>query len=102
MWPVFIGHEEVGLRLNITGLKVLALKGKTTSSSQLAKLEVYSLAAEQSPVLSCLHDRIRCSGKLGKWVYVELGSRCKGGPGLLWMFCGSQERANRIRDALYM
>lgn len=101
MWPVYVAPEEMGAQCSIIGLRVLALRGKD-SGSNMGGLEVYSQADCNNPVLSCKHDSIRCTGKMGRYIYVELGSRCKGGPGLLWMYFGSKEKANQMKDVLYM
>jgi len=37
-------------------------------------------------------------GKMGKFLYVEVGSRCSGGPGLVWIYFGSKERAMMMKD----
>lgn len=98
-WPVHISSEDVGGRCGITGMRALALKAGPTKG--VATLELYSLVDNHTPVLSCLHSTIRCTGKMGRWLYMELGTRCKGGPGLLWMHFGSKEMAVSMKEVLY-
>lgn len=102
-WPVYISPEEMGSKYRATGLMVMTLKGRVSNSKlAMGKMELYGSMDHKNPVLSCKHDSIRCTGKMGKFVYVELGSRCKGGPGLMWMYFGSKERANAMKEIFYL
>lgn len=102
MWPVYISTEDVGGKCGLTGMRALTLQGKVEGSAEQGRLELYSLADEHSPVLSLLHSTIRCTGKMGKWLYIEVGTRCRGGPGLLWMYFGSKEKAVWMKEVFYM
>lgn len=82
-------------------MRALALRGKVSGSGDQGKLEIYSLADDHSPVVSLKHSMIRCTGKMGKWLYIEVGTRCRGGPGLLWMYFGSKEKALWMKEVFY-
>lgn len=99
-WPTYVAPGEVGSRSGVTGPMVLALKGRVFNT--MGKMELYSPFDHTYPILSYKHDMVRCTGKMGKFLYVELGSRCKGGPGLLWMYFGSKERANTMKEVFYL
>ena len=100
---MYISPEEVGSKCSMTGMMVLAMKGRSLRARRsMGKMELYDLLDPAAPMLSCSHDSVRCTGKMGKFVYVELGSRCKAGPGLLWMYFGSKERANMMKDIFFL
>ncbi len=89
----------------MTGTRALSLHGRGQGAgldAEQGRLEIYSLADNHNPILSLKHDRIRCTGKMGKWLYVEVGTRCRGGPGLIWMFFGSKEKAVRMKEVFYV
>ena len=43
---------------------------------------------------------MRRTGCLGNMVFIEIGRRCKGGPGLVWMFAGPADSA-ALRETLH-
>lgn len=100
-WPVYIAPEELGNQCNIAGLRILALQGKGAGVNMHGSLEIYSPADYQTPALSCKHNAIRCTGRMGNYLYVEVGTRCTGGPGILWMYFGSTHKANLMKDVFY-
>ena len=89
MWPVFILAEEVSTRLNIIGLHILVLSG-TVPSQTVGTLEIVSPADTNNAVVSWLRDKLRRTGKTGNLVFVEIGGRCKRGPGLVWLYTGAE------------
>ena len=100
VWPVYILPEEVGSRCSIVGSKILSLQGRA-GGSRLGKLEIFNTTDTTEPTISWDHDKIRRTGKLGRLIFVEIGRRCKGGPGLVWMCTGADERkAYELRDTL--
>lgn len=100
VWPVYILPEEVGSRCSIIGSHILTLQGRVTGTRH-GKLEVYSPTDRSDPVVSWDHDKIRRTGKLGQLLFIEIGRRCQGGPGLMWMYTGScSKTAYQMRDTL--
>lgn len=100
VWPVYILPEEVGSRCSIIGTNALALHGRV-AGSRLGKLEIYSPADSSDPVISWDHDKIRRTGMLGHLLFIEIGRRCRGGPGLVWMYTGnSDKKVYELRDVL--
>lgn len=102
VWPVYIAADEVGEKCGIVGMRALTLQGKASGSTQQGRLQIYSLADKHNPVLSLTHSTIRCTGKMGRWLYIEVGTRGRGGPGLLWMYFGSKEKAAWMKEVFYM
>ena len=99
-WPVYILPEEVGSRCSIIGSNVLALHGRIEGTYQ-GKMEIYSPTDHHDPVITWDHDKIRRTGKLGRLLFVEIGRRCTGGPGLVWMYIGTNDkRVYELRDLL--
>ena len=93
----------MGKRCGLTGIRVLTLTGKGRPGfTDQAKMEIYDPEDDCNPLLSLKHNTIRCIGKMGKWLYVEVGTRGRGGPGLLWMHFGNKEKAASMKDILYM
>lgn len=102
-WPVYVAPEEVGGRCRLAGMQVLTLKGiEKGHTQQQGEMKIYSLSDDRHPLLSLKHSTIRCTGKMGRWLYIEMGSRCKGGPGLLWMHFGSKEKAVLMKEVFYL
>lgn len=99
-WPVYILPEEVGSRCSIIGSHVLVLHGRV-EGSRVGKLEIYNPTDSNEPAISWDHDKIRRTGKLGRLLFIEIGRRCSGGPGLVWMYTGTSDRlAFELRDTL--
>ena len=92
----------MGSRCHITGLNILALRRTVTDPAHKGEIELYSPEDCHNPVITCTHNMIRLVGKMRVFVYVEFGRRCKGGPGLLWMYCGNnEETAAWMKDILF-
>ena len=97
---MYILPEEVGSRCSIIGSNILALQ-KRVEGSRLGKLEIYNPTDSSEPAISWDHDKIRRTGKLGRLLFIEIGRRCRGGPGLVWMYTGANEKvAFELRDTL--
>lgn len=100
MWPVYILPEEVGSRCSLIGSNVLALQGRI-AGGRPGKLEIYSLTDHTEPIVSWDHDKIRRTGKLGRLLFIEIGRRCRGGPGLVWLYTGTcDKRVHEMRNIL--
>ena len=84
IWPVYILPEEVGMRCHIIGINFIALK----SGVQGGSIDIYNGADPSTPLISWERDKIRRTGKTGNLVLIEIGRRCQGGPGLVWMYAG--------------
>ncbi len=100
VWPVYILPEEVGSRCSLIGSNILALQGRV-AGSRPGKLDIYSPTDDVEPIITWDHDKIRRTGKLGHLLFIEIGRRCKGGPGLVWMYIGNCDRkVYELRDTL--
>ncbi len=92
--------EEVGSRCSILGSHILTLQSGVAGSRH-GKLKIYSPTDTSEPVIIWDHDKIRRTGKLGQLLFIEIGRRCHGGPGLLWMYTGNcNKKAYEMRDVL--
>lgn len=98
VWPIYILPEEVSLRLNIIGLHILVLRGGVPNQT-VGTLEIIS-PVDNNPVVTWERDKLRRTGKTGNLVFVEIGRRCKGGPGLVWLYTGV-EQAQSLRETLH-
>ena len=78
IWVVYLISEGVGLRLNFTGLHVVTIQ--TTNST----FNIYTY--EGKHLLAWEHRCIRRTGRVGPVVFLEGGRKCRGGPGVLWMY----------------
>lgn len=99
VWAVYILPEEVGSRVHVLGTHILALKSRI-SENQPGQLDIIS-PADPTPIVTWDRDKMRRTGCLGNMVFVEIGRRCRGGPGLIWMYAGPKETA-ALRETLHM
>ena len=99
VWAVYILPEEVGSRCTIIGMNVLALQSGVPNKT-VGRLSIFSPADPSNPVLSWDRDKMRRTGKTGNLVFIEIGRRCQGGPGLVWMYAGVEE-AQALRETLH-
>ena len=99
VWTVYILPEEVGSRCSIIGINVVALKSGKKDVS-IGRLDIYNLGDPSTPVISWDRDKMRRTGKTGHLVFIEIGRRCEGGPGLVWMYTGFNE-AQSLRETLH-
>ena len=76
---VYFINEGVGPTLNFTGLHVVTIR--TTNLT----FNIYNYYNGKH-LLSWQHSHLRRSGSVGPLVFLEIGRRCHGGPGLLWMY----------------
>ena len=90
VWPVYILPEEVGSRINALGLHIVALRN--ISENHPGRLDIISPTDPTTPIVSWNRDRLRrTGGGIGSMVFVEIGRRCTGGPGLIWMYVGPKD-----------
>lgn len=99
VWAVYILPEEVGSRCTIIGMNILALQSGVPNKT-VGRLSIFSPADTSNPVLSWDRDKMRRTGKTGNLVFIEIGRRCQGGPGLVWMYAGVEE-AQALRETLH-
>ena len=66
----------------------------------MGRLEIVHPGDPHSPIVSWDRDKMRRAGKTGNLVFIEIGRRCEGGPGLVWMFTGYEE-AQALRGTLH-
>ena len=78
VWLVHILHDGIGCDLNLTGLRILALYYREY------KFNLHEITTGKR-LLTWDGDKIRKSGVINSLIYVEAGTRCHGGPGLLWI-----------------
>ena len=100
VWPVYILHEEVGDKCGIIGQHILALRSGVPNVS-MGRLDIISPADHNHAVVTWDRDKMRRTGKTGHLVFIEIGRRCEGGPGLVWMYVGYQNDAQALRETLH-
>ena len=98
VWPVYILSEEVGSRVNALGINIIALRS-LKSDTQPGQLDIIS-PTDHKPIVTWDRDKIRRTGYLGNIVFIEIGRRCKAGPGLVWMYVGPADSA-ALRETLH-
>lgn len=98
-WAVYIMPEEVGTRCHMIGIHILLLRGGVPHQS-VGRLEILSPTDAGKPVVVWDRDKMRRTGKTGNLVFIEIGRRCRGGPGLVWMYAGFEE-AHPLRETLH-
>ena len=91
--------EEVGSRCNMLGVHILLLKGGIPNQS-VGQLQIVSPSDAGKPIVAWDRDKIRRTGNMGNLVFIEIGRRCKGGPGLVWMYAGFEE-VHPLRETLH-
>ncbi len=96
---MYILPEEVGSRINALGIHVVALKSRSPQN-QTGQLDIINLADRHTPVVTWDRDKMRRTGCLGNMVFIEIGRRCQGGAGLVWMYAGPKETA-ALRETLH-
>ena len=90
---VYLINEGVGPKLNLTGLHFV-----TTQATSLT-FNIYSFYTGKH-LMVWEHCNIRRSGCVGSLVFLEVGRRCQGGPGILWMYCPNH-LATQFRESLH-
>lgn len=91
--------EDVSLRCNMIGTHILLLKGGVPHQT-VGRLEIISPSDTGTPIVTWDRDKMRRTGKTGNLVFIEIGRRCTGGPGLVWMYAGFEE-AHALRETLH-
>ena len=99
VWAVYILPEEVGSRCHIIGTMVLALRSGVPNK-QVGRLDIYNPIDPANPMVSWDQDKMRRTGKTSNLVFIEIGRRCEGGPGLVWMHAGNEE-SQALRQTLH-
>ena len=89
-----------GGETGITGQHILALHSGVPNVS-VGELHIISPADHNRAVLKWDRDKLRRAGKTGSLVFIEIGRRCEGGPGLVWMCVGLQDDAVALRRTLH-
>ena len=85
--------------MNALGLHVIALRSRG-NDNQPGQLDIFNLADPTTPIVTWDRDKMRRTGCLGNMVFIEIGRRCIGGPGLIWMYAGPRETA-ALRETLH-
>ena len=99
VWGVYIFPEEVGVRTHILGLNFLVLLSEM-SEGQKGRIDIVSPVEMQPRLVSWNREFIRRVGHLGNLSFIEIGRRCTGGPGLVWLYAGP-EKAEALRLTLH-
>ena len=81
------------------GVHILLLRGGVPNHS-VGKLLIVSPVDASKPIVAWDRDKMRRTGKTGNLVFIEIGRRCQGGPGLVWMYAGFEE-AHPLRETLH-
>ena len=92
VWVVYFINEGVGPLLNFTGLHIVTIR--TTNLT----FNIHNFYNGKH-LLAWEHCKIRRSGCVGPLVFLEIGSRCQGGPGVLWMYYPAH-LAQEFRESL--
>ena len=87
------------MKCHIIGINVIALKSGVKDIS-IGHLEIYNAGDPTTPLISWDRDKMRRTGKTGNLVFIEIGRRCQGGPGLVWMYAGNSD-AQALRETLH-
>jgi len=66
----------------------------------IGHLDIYNPGDPSTPLISWDRDKMRRTGKTGNLVFIEIGRRCQGGPGLVWMYTGFND-AQALRETLH-
>ena len=98
-WAVYILPDDVGTTCQIIGLNVVVLKGGR-GNKPVRQLQICNPVDPQNPTVSWDRDKMRRTGKTGNLVFIEIGRRCKGGPGLVWMYSAYGE-AQALKETLH-
>ena len=96
---MYILPEEVGSRLTLLGFHVVALRS-TLKNVHPGQLDIINPMEPNSPIVTWDRDKMRRTGCLGNMVFIEIGRRCRGGAGLIWMYAGQRE-AGALRETLH-
>ena len=73
---------------------------KRGKKDAIGHLDIYNPGDTTSPLISWDRDKMRRTGKTGNLVFIEIGRRCQGGPGLVWMYTGFND-AQALRETLH-
>ena len=94
---MYVLPEEVGARTYIIGRNLLAIYD--TSDKRPGCIDIFNPIYSDT-IISWERDKIRRTGYIGNLVFIEIGRRCRGGPGLVWLYVRPKE-AHDLREALH-
>ena len=97
VWVVYVLAEEVGSRIQSLGVHIVTLKSSLSKESP-AQMSIIS-PLDMEPIVTWDANKMRRTGCLGNMVFIEIGRRCEGGPGLIWMYA-CPEDASDFRETL--
>lgn len=97
VWAVYILPEEVGSRIQALGMQYLTLQS-SLSSKTMATLKIIS-PLDMEPIVTWEATKMRRTGNLNNMMFIEIGRRCEGGPGLIWM-CTTPADTHNFRETL--
>ena len=97
MWLVYVLAEEVGSRVQALGVHIVTLRSSLNKQSP-ALMSIIS-PVDSEPIVTWEANKMRRTGSLGNMVFIEVGRRCEGGPGLIWMYACPEDAPN-YRDTL--
>lgn len=97
VWLVYVLAEEVGSRVQALGVHYVTLRSSLVKGSP-ALLSIIS-PLDSEPIVTWEANKMRRTGSLGNMVFVEIGRRCEGGPGLIWMYACPEDMTN-FRETL--
>lgn len=97
VWAVYILPEEVGSRIQALGMQYLTLQS-ALSSKTMATLKIIS-PLDMEPIVTWEATKMRRTGNLNNMMFIEIGRRCEGGPGLIWM-CTTPADTHNFRETL--
>ena len=97
VWLVYILAEEVGSRIQALGVHIVTLQS-SLSKDNPAKLTIIS-PVDSEPMVTWEANKMRRTGSLGNMVFIEIGRRCEGGAGLIWMYACPEDSDN-FRDTV--
>ena len=92
IWVVYFINEGIGPTLHLDGLHFVTIQPTNRT------FNIYNFYNEEH-LLAWNHCDIRRVGRVGTLVFLEVGRRCQGGPGVLWMYC-ADHLAAEFRESL--
>jgi len=91
IFVVYLINEGVASILGLSGLHIITIKESDHT------FNIYAYHTEKH-LVTWDHDKIRRSGCIESLVFIEPGRKCRGGPGLLLMYCSS---SSKLRECLH-
>lgn len=85
-------NEGIGPKLNLKGLHIVTIQPSNLT------INIYDFYNGKH-VLAWEHCNIKRTGRYFSLVFLEVGSWCQGGPGVLWMHC-PDSLVTKFRESL--